>query len=740
MKRLPKTGLAIGLALVCFALVLSSCKKEGKGLEKPKDKPEQEDVIKDKKQRSYALLLFDPTPRLSLLSKDNKLSLDLIAEHNPELKDCLDLGHNGRLQRIGADYYIISQRERIEPMIDNPNYSPYGLMTILDAQTYKVKKQIPYISYNKEEEFLGSSWPDELFMLSEEELYVVYRTVNRIDVISTQTGKPIAKGVEALKGLRLTQCSVWHQQLYALDNWTRFISWDGKATEVREHNVGGQVKKLIYINEDYAYLQLQDKRLAVYDLKANKLAFPPLTVQGNRLLSAYYDGLSYVYYINSNHRHIVRRINLKDKELNNKIFARLDLNNSDEMSGQTVFYYEPNEAVLYSSYINAVDKGRIELFEQTEEALPREGAKSLQILEVPEMESPKLWFREPDDNQSVTPKEPETIIKNGNLISWKEQKEKNLDLPQTIKFIGVSVFFHNMELETFTAESVRSIDARAFFACRKLKDVNVPKLEELKSQAFKGCRQLRNVTITKLPNTYFDAFEGTPEDKNLTILEENFDKEEVEEWAVRHGFATINGAKLGASAPPKMPRYLAFEGHTITKVLKKFQSEIPTRIEIPEFFTEIGEEAFYNLQKTHFGQVVGLGIKKLGKNAFARNTNMTIVNFPKLELIEDRAFYACRYRTEEISLPSARKLGKEVFAQSNYLKVLELPNLEEAGANILDGCIRLERLRLGAKPPSNPLSYGQFSKWGCVLEVPKGSKALYETWSEAKKFYKIQEY
>ncbi len=714
--------------------------EEEKPKEKSEQKPDKEKVEKDKKQRSYALLLFDPTPRLSLLSKENKLSLDLISEHNPELKDCLSLGHKGKLQLIGSDYYIIAQRERIEPMIDNPSYSPYGTLTILDAKTYKVKKQIPYISFNREKRFLDSSWPDELFMLGTKEIYAVYRTVNRIDVISTQTGKRIAKGVDALKDLRLTKCSVWNNKLYALENWTKLISWDGKAQQVTEHNVGGEIDRLIHINEDFAYLQLKDRRLAIYDIKRNKLAFEPFVLEGNRLLSAYYDGLRYVYYINNRHRHIVRRIDVQDKTLKSKIFCRLDLNNSDEMSGQTILYYEPEEEVLYTSYLNAVDKGRIELFEQTEQALSREGAKSLQMLDIPNMESPKFWFKTFDGEGEVFPQKAKTIVEKGSLISWEKNEAKEITLGNDVKEIGVSVFFHNRAVQKLVADEVQTIEAKAFFACRSLESVHISKIENIKTQAFKGCSKLMNVTVDRLPNTYFDAFEGTPQNKNLIILNADFNKEKAEEWAVRHGFATINGLKLGEEAPPKMPRYLAFEGRKITKVIRNFSEEIPVKIEIPEYFTEIGEEAFEDLQKTSFGEIIALGIKKIGKNAFARNTNMTVVNFPKAELLEDRAFYACRYRTEEIRLPSARKLGNEVFAQSNYLTILELPKLEEAGKYILDGCVRLERLRLGATPPTEPLSYGGFSKWGCVLEVPKGSKALYEAWGEAKKFYKIVEY
>ncbi len=743
MKLLPKISLAISLSLVCFGLVMSSCHKENKPFEgmREKDKPKQEDkVVKDKKQRSYALLLFDPTPRLSILSKENKLSIDLVTEHNPELKDCLSLGHKGKLQHIGSDYYIISQRERIEPMVDNPNHSPYGTITILDAKTYKVKKQIPYTAFNKEAKVFDSSWPDELFMLDKDKLYAIYRTINRTDIISTQTGRRLAKGVEALKGLRLTKCSVWHNRLYALEHWTKLISWDGKAIQVTEHNVGGAIERLIYINEDYAYLQLKDKRLAIYDIKENRLAFEPFVIEGKRLLSAYYDGVRYVYYINNKHRHIVRRIDLQDKKGISHIFCRLDLNNSDEMSGQTIFYYEPEEEVLYTSYINAVDKGRIELFEQTEKVLSREGAKSLQMLAIANMESPKYWLKEFEGDGSTAQNKEKTIVENAVLISWGNNKEKHIKLAENVRELAVSVFFHNRAIERFTASKLKSIEAKAFFACRSLEQVDIPNIEVLKTQAFKGCSKLKNVTVTKLPDTYFDAFEGTPEAKNLIIQEAGFNKEKAEEWAVRHGFATINGVRLGEEAPPKMPRYLAFKGHTITKVIRNFSKEIPTRIEIPEYFTEIGEEAFEDLQKTNFGEVIGLGIKKLGKNAFARNTNITEISFPKLEVLEDRAFYACRYRTEEIRLPSARKLGDEVFAQSNYLTILELPKLEEAGANILDGCIRLERLRLGAKPPTKPLSYGGFSKWGCTLEIPKGSKPLYEAWGEVKKFSRIVEY
>jgi hypothetical protein len=128
---------------------------------------------------------------------------------------------------------------------------------------------------------------------------------------------------------------------------------------------------------------------------------------------------------------------------------------------------------------------------------------------------------------------------------------------------------------------------------------------------------------------------------------------------------------------------------------------------VPEFITEIGENAFSNSNVVTVN--LNEGIQKISVGAFSWCEKLKKINLPRsLIIIEDNAFADCG-ALEDITIPYGVKyIGASAFHACCSIKQLILPpSLTSIGRRAFDFCIGLDEVRMPAG--ITVLSDGMFS-------------------------------
>jgi hypothetical protein len=117
-------------------------------------------------------------------------------------------------------------------------------------------------------------------------------------------------------------------------------------------------------------------------------------------------------------------------------------------------------------------------------------------------------------------------------------------------------------------------------------------------------------------------------------------------------------------------------------------------VTIPEFVTEIGENAFSNLDVESV-KISGV-VTKIGAGAFNWCEHLKTINLPEgLLLIDDNAFADCG-ELEELIIPNGVKfIGASAFHACSGVKKLTLPNsLTSIGRRAFDFCVSLSEVKV----------------------------------------------
>ncbi|MGN0814530.1 MAG: leucine-rich repeat protein [Candidatus Coproplasma sp.] len=187
--------------------------------------------------------------------------------------------------------------------------------------------------------------------------------------------------------------------------------------------------------------------------------------------------------------------------------------------------------------------------------------------------------------------------------------------------------------------------------------------------------------------------EKPEEDKELTLseLDGEIPPEEVLDETLEE--------KMEAIVPPEIPiEELSVARKRELMNLVDFLIEETTlvkyvgtkkQVEIPEFITRIGENAFANSSVTDV--YIPEGVVYIGKCAFTWCENIKKIELPKnLQLIEDLAFANCT-SLEEIVVPDSVKfIGESAFHACSAMKKAKLSSsLQSIGRRAFDFCIEL---------------------------------------------------
>lgn len=300
------------------------------------------------------------------------------------------------------------------------------------------------------------------------------------------------------------------------------------------------------------------------------------------------------------------------------------------------------------------------------------------------------------------------FICDGNtLISYSGSK-KDVVIPFTITRIGPDAFWGNKQLESvFIHDSVTNVERRSFANCTRLKHVHIgSSINVIQDRVFAGCTALEEITIPRnIKSINCGSFKGCFSLKKVIIYDglrkisvgafckcyslSRIDLPETVSKIGRYAFSKCRkltkvdirskDIEISAKAFYKCPENLSF----IWRCRRPFEECAGNGFDVNE------EGTLVNYFGTMKNVVVSLGVKAIGRYAFAGRNDIISVSLPEtVKEIGDSAF-AYTYGLETISMPNVERVEKYAFWASG-LKEAHFPEtLWRAGQDIFGNCDNL---------------------------------------------------
>ncbi len=108
----------------------------------------------------------------------------------------------------------------------------------------------------------------------------------------------------------------------------------------------------------------------------------------------------------------------------------------------------------------------------------------------------------------------------------------------------------------------------------------------------------------------------------------------------------------------------------------------------------IGDYAFYNCIWKAFESVKLLGVKHIGRYAFFKCHRLANIEMPKVETIEEYAFYKCSNRLKNVEIPQLKTLEKSAFDACSSLESAKMPQVQSIGDYAFSECASLKTIEI----------------------------------------------
>lgn len=220
-------------------------------------------------------------------------------------------------------------------------------------------------------------------------------------------------------------------------------------------------------------------------------------------------------------------------------------------------------------------------------------------------------------------KETVTIPKGTTRIDFKafEKCEKltEIDLPNSVRFIGTDAFSGCKNLKSITIPRVTKISTCTFFGCKSLTSINFSeRMTDIGYKAFCGCDNLISITVSE-DNKQYSSFDGVVYNKEMdTIVLCPIGKEAVNipEGVTKIGCHAFDGCeKLTEINIPNSVEQISWCAFESCKRL--------TSITIPESVTEIELGTFVKCESLK-NVTIPESVTKIADNAFNGCDNITV--------------------------------------------------------------------------------------------------------------------
>ena len=305
----------------------------------------------------------------------------------------------------------------------------------------------------------------------------------------------------------------------------------------------------------------------------------------------------------------------------------------------------------------------------------------------------------------------------------------SITIPNSVTSIGSSAFGGCKGLTSVTIpNSVTSIGNNVFYNCSGLTSITIPNsVTSIGNKAFYGCNQLNKLIIEDGSMSIFlndEQFIDCPLEYVYIGRDHSYQNKPFKEGK------TLKTAVIG----PKVRR--------IGNHLFSGCSGL-TSVTIPNSVTTIGDEAFricHNLTNI----AIPNSVTSIGEKAFYNCNGFTSITIPNsVTSIGNGAFEVCSSLKELYIGNSVTSIPNRLLSNCYALKKLYIgSSVTSIGDNLLTNCTNLNTLSVGAKiPPTvNDLGLGSQQYFTVKLQVPEGSKAMYQFAEAWKKFFNIEEF
>lgn len=358
---------------------------------------------------------------------------------------------------------------------------------------------------------------------------------------------------------------------------------------------------------------------------------------------------------------------------------------------------------------------------------------------------------------------------------------RSIVLPYRLREIGRDAFSGCSNLEVVAMpDDLERIGTHAFYNCSKLFGIFIPDyVTEISDDTFYGCSALREVS---LPEGLITIARNAFCRSGLTSIE-------IPESVRIIGSSAFANCKMSVARIPATvercaadafvswslqayeveegnPEYSSVDGVLYSADghrLVNYPSGRQGGFVVPEFVTEINGGVFRSLSYLTsiafdcnirtiadgmFEDCTGLtrvvlpeGVEAIGSEAFRGCKALTTIELPStLRRIGEMAFRACK-GMEYIDLPEGLEvIGKEAFDYCTHLAELSVPStVHQIGFKAFYNCDRMMQLKIkNPQPPVAEKPNDNLKK--CVLVVPAGSAAAYQSSAVWGKFKNIQEF
>ena len=310
---------------------------------------------------------------------------------------------------------------------------------------------------------------------------------------------------------------------------------------------------------------------------------------------------------------------------------------------------------------------------------------------------------------------------------------ENISIPKSIKTINESTFYDCQRLTDIEIpSSVKTIAKNAFAHCVNLKTVKLwGNVNSIGEKAFNDCNQMTDIycsaatppTIkenTFSNMTYMFTNLHVPEGTNETYAS-------ADNW--KNFITIVDDAQTAPITEFEIDgiRYEIISEHQVA-VISKSGGSYSGDIVIP-YKVELNSTDYF--------------ISAIGDNAFKGCQNLTSISLPvALNTIGKSAFAAC-HSLEKIVIPDAvYTIESDAFNPCYSLKEVTFGiHVKNIGTSAFRGSEELTRITCTSSEPPI-LHEGVFSSkiyQTALVQVPKGSKAAYQTVTEWKEFNAIVE-
>lgn len=323
---------------------------------------------------------------------------------------------------------------------------------------------------------------------------------------------------------------------------------------------------------------------------------------------------------------------------------------------------------------------------------------------------------------------------------------QHIDIPNKIETIPRYAFYECKSISSIIIpESVTYIDEAAFAGCSNLTTAIIGKnVSTIRENAFKGCRLAKLMLLSPTIGLNYGAF--TDEGERITYVgNSGFEKISnigtITICNINDLFTVDDVCYVPISAKDRTCAVIDFDNSKAPSVLN-----IPDKVVYKGFELmpiSINMNSFYGCESVQSINIAS-SIKQIGNSAFFNCKNLRTINLPEnLESIGTGLFKDCSSLDSMIIPNKIPVVPTNMFENNTRLSKLTLGlGVSVIGEKALANCNNLIELTcLSAKPASCGLgTIDVINKFSCKLNVPKGSKPVYESSKYWSDFFTIEEF